>query len=105
MVAKCQSRVKVRPIGSGVVVRRNDSEIKTEGGIVLPDVAKEKPCRGVVVAVGPGNILNDGTRAPMEVKVGDEVIFGQYSGHEIEVSDTRYIVMTEKEVHAIVLDD
>lgn len=101
-MVKSSRRLTCRPISDGVLVERLDPEITTPGGIVLPDQAKEKPCRGIVIATGPGKLLNDGTRADMEVMVGDEVIFGQYSGQSIEVDSERYQIMRESEVFVIV---
>jgi len=75
----------LRPIGDKVVVEVFEEEEKTAGGIFLPDTAKKKPQEGRVVAVGPGRVLQDGTRAPMSVKVGDRVIFSKYGGNEVEV--------------------
>jgi chaperonin GroES len=83
-----------------IVVRPFESEEKTAGGIVLPDKAKEKQQRGKVVAVGPGKLLETGERAPLSVKVGDEVLFGKYSGNEVKVDGEELKIMRESDVLA-----
>ncbi len=91
----------LRPIGDKVVVEVFEEEEKTAGGIYLPDTAKKKPQEGRVVAVGPGRVLQDGTRAPMSVKVGDRVIFSKYGGNEVEVDGKEYIILDEDQIYAI----
>jgi chaperonin GroES len=78
-----------------------EEEEKTAGGIFLPDTAKKKPQEGRVVAVGPGRVLQDGTRAPMSVKVGDRVIFSKYGGNEVEVDGKEYTILDEDQIYAI----
>jgi chaperonin GroES len=91
----------LRPIGDKVVVEVFEEEGKTAGGIFLPDTAKKKPQEGRVVAVGPGRVLQDGTRAPMSVKVGDRVIFSKYGGNEVEVDGKEYTILDEDQIYAI----
>jgi chaperonin GroES len=99
--SKDKTTVKLQPIGDRLVVKREESEGKTAGGIVLPDSAKDKPTRGVVVSVGDGRLLNDGSRGQMQVKVGDRVLFTSYAGENIEIGDEEYVLMSESEVLAI----
>ena len=96
--------MKIRPLDDRVVVKVLDAEEKTDGGIVLPDTAKEKPSRGEVVAIGVGRLLESGDRAPMAVSKGDTVLFGRYSGNEIKISGKEHNVMRETEVLAIIED-
>ena len=96
--------MKIRPLDDRVVVKVLDAEAKTDGGIVLPDTAKEKPSRGEVVAIGVGRLLESGDRAPMSVSKGDRVLFGRYSGNEIKISGKEHNVMRETEVLAIIED-
>jgi chaperonin GroES len=99
--SKDKTTVKLQPIGDRLVVKREESEGKTAGGIVLPDSAKDKPTRGSVVAVGDGRLLEDGSRGPLQVKVGDRVLFTSYSGENIEIGDEEYVLMSESEVLAV----
>ncbi len=94
--------MKIKPLGDKIVVKRLEAETKTAGGIVLPDSAKEKPKRGKVVAVGDGKILENGKRAALSVKKGDEVVFTSYAGTEVKVSGDELIIMSESDVLAIV---
>lgn len=91
----------LRPIGDKVVVEVFEEEEKTAGGIFLPDTAKKRPQEGRVVAVGPGRVLQDGSRAPMAVKVGDRVIFSKYGGNEVEVDGKEYVILDEDQIYAI----
>ncbi len=95
--------VKLKPLDDRVVVEPLEAEEKTPGGIVLPDTAKEKPQRGKVIAVGPGKLLDDGTRVPVPVEVGDEVIFGKYSGTEVEVDGKELKILRESDLLAKVI--
>jgi chaperonin GroES len=95
-----KKKVELQPLDDRVVVRRLEAEEKTEGGIVLPDTAKEKPQRGEVLAVGPGKLLDSGKRAPAEVKVGDKVLFGKYSGSEVKVESEELVIMREGDILA-----
>jgi chaperonin GroES len=85
-----------------LVVRREDSEDRTEGGIYLPESAKNKPTRGTVVSIGDGRLLDDGSRAPMQVKPGDRVLFTSYAGETIEIGDEEFILMGEGELLAVI---
>jgi len=93
--------MKIRPLHDRVVVRRLEEETKTAGGIVLPDSAAEKPSRGEVLAVGPGKALENGdVRAP-DVKVGDKVIFGQYSGSTVKIDGEELLILSESEIFGV----
>jgi chaperonin GroES len=94
--------MKIKPLGDKIVVKRLEAETKTAGGIVLPDSAKEKPKRGKVIAVGDGKMLENGKRAALSVKKGDEVVFTSYAGTEVKVSGEELIIMNESDVLAIV---
>lgn len=91
----------LRPLGDRVVVKRIEEEAKTKGGIVLPDTAKEKPQRGKVIAVGSGRLLDNGTKVPLEVKEGDTVVFAKYGGTEIEIDGEEYIILSERDLLAV----
>jgi chaperonin GroES len=93
---------ELRPLGDRVVVTPLKQEEVTKSGIVLPDTAKEKPQEGTVVAVGPGRILDNGSRSPMEVKVGDRVLYAKYAGTEFKIEDTEYLVLRESDLLAVV---
>ena len=91
-----------RPLGDRVLVRRVEEEEKTRGGIIIPDTAKEKPQQGKVTAVGNGKSKDDGKRIPLDVKAGDTILFGKYSGQEIKLDGEEYLIMREDEVLAII---
>ncbi len=93
---------KIEPIGDKVLVKRLEAEDKTPGGIILPDTAKEKPKEGKVIALGTGKILDDGTKAEFQVKVGDRIIFTSYAGSEVEIDREEYILMTEDDILAVI---
>jgi chaperonin GroES len=99
---KSSKEIKLQPLGDRLVVRREDSEGRTEGGIYLPDSAKDKPTRGTVVSIGDGRLLDDGTRAPMQVKPGDRVLFTSYAGESIEIGDEEFLLMGEGELLAVI---
>ena len=92
---------KLKPIGDRVLVKPAPSEERTKSGIVLPDSAKEKPQEGTVVAVGTGRILDNGQRVPLEVKVGDKVIYSKYGGTEIKIEEDEFIILQERDILAI----
>jgi chaperonin GroES len=92
----------LRPLGDRVVVRPVEQEEVTASGIVLPDTAKEKPQRGEVIAVGPGRLADDGSRLPMDVKDGEQVLFAKYAGTEVKVGDDEFLIISEKDILAIV---
>ncbi|OWY73527.1 co-chaperone GroES [cyanobacterium TDX16] len=96
------ARLNLKPLDDRIVVEQNVAEERTAGGILLPDNAKEKPTRGKVMATGPGKMLDSGNRAPICVRVGDEVIYGKYSGTEVEVTGKKYTVLRESDVLAVV---
>lgn len=92
------SSVTLRPLDDRVVIEVLNAEEKTSGGILLPDTAKQKPQQGKVIAVGPGRMLEGGTRAELAVKVGDIVLFGKYSGSDVEVNGQEYKIMRESDI-------
>jgi len=94
--------MKLRPLHDRVIVKRLDQETKTASGIVLPEAAAEKPDQGIIQAVGNGKILEDGKVRPLEVKVGDTVLFGKYSGQTVKVEGDELLVMREEDIMAIV---
>ncbi len=97
-----KTKVNIKPLDDRILVKQSEAEEKTAGGIVLPDTAREKPQRGTVIAAGPGKLLNDGTRSGMDVKVGDEVVYGKYAGTEIEVSGEKYVIIRENDVLGVI---
>ena len=96
------AKLKIRPLNDKIVVKRLEAEEKTKGGIVLPETAKEKPKEGIVKCVGNGRLLENGERAPMQVKEEDRIIFSSYAGTEIKVEAEEYLIMNEDDVLAIV---
>lgn len=94
--------MKLKPLGDKVVVEVVEEPQTTASGIVLPDSAKEKSQRGKVVAVGSGKLLDDGTRAPLEVEVGDIVVFAKYGGTEIDLDGKDLMILSERDIHAVV---
>ncbi len=96
------SKLNIRPLGDKVIVKRVEAEEITSGGIVLPDSAKEKPKRGLVLAIGSGRLLDDGTRSEMQVKKNDEVYFTSYAGTEIKVGRDEYMIMDESDILGII---
>ena len=93
--------MKFRPLHDRVLIKVLDSEEKTKGGIIIPDTAKEKPQEGEIVAVGPGAKTEDGKTVKMDVKVGDKVIFGKWSGTEIKIDNVEYSIMKESDIMGI----
>ena len=94
--------MKIRPLHDRVIVKRLDEERTSPGGIVIPDTAAEKPVQGKIVAVGKGKILEDGQVRPLDVKVGDKILFGKYSGTEVKVDGEELLVMREEDVMAVI---
>ena len=94
--------MNLRPLGDRVVLRPVDREEMTKSGIVIPDTAKEKPQEGMVEAVGTGRILDSGQRVPMELKVGDKVLYSKYAGNEFKPDDVEFLIVSEKDVLAVV---
>ena len=93
---------KIRPLGPHVLVHRVDAEETTEGGIVLPDMAKRRAFRGIVVAVGTGRVLDDGTRLLPVAKIGDDIIFKEYVGTELAFDDKDYLLVNEADIYAVI---
>jgi chaperonin GroES len=94
--------MNIRPLHDRIIVKRKEEEQTSPGGIVLPDAAKEKPIRGEVVAVGKGKMLDNGDQRPVDVKPGDEVLFGKYAGTEVKIDDEELLVMREDDIMAII---
>ena len=90
--------LKMKPLGDRVLVRRIEEEETKKGGIIIPDTAKEKPQQGEVVAVGPGRVDDTGKKIPMELKKGNKILFGKYSGSEVKLGDEEYLIMREEDV-------
>jgi chaperonin GroES len=96
------AKLNIKPLGDKVIVKRVEAEEKTAGGIVLPDSAKEKPKRGVVLAVGNGRLLDDGSRSAMQVKKDNQVLFTSYAGTEIKVNGEEYMIMDESDILGVI---
>jgi chaperonin GroES len=94
--------MKIRPLQDRVIVRRIEEEEKTRGGIIIPDTAKEKPQEGKVIAVGKGKTTDDGTLMKLDVKVGDKILFGKYSGSEIKLNGEEHLIMREDDILGVV---
>ena len=92
----------VKPLGDKILVKRLEAQEVTKGGIVLPDTAKEKPKEGKVIEIGPGKVLDDGSRGKLQVKKGDRILFTSYAGTEIKIDSEEYLVMSEDDVLAVV---
>ena len=96
------TKTKLRPLGDRIVVKPVEREETTKSGIVLPDTAKEKPQEAEVLAVGPGRILDDGKRAPIDVKVGDRVLFAKYAGTEFKLDDEELLILRDSDILAVI---
>lgn len=94
--------VNIRPLHDRVLAKRIEEGEQVRGGIIIPDTAKEKPQEAEIIAVGPGKVQDDGSRAPMDVKAGDKVLIGKYSGSEIKIDDEDYVILREDEILAVV---
>ncbi|UCG05078.1 MAG: co-chaperone GroES [Desulfobacterales bacterium] len=94
--------MKLRPLQDRILVQRVEEEEKTKGGIIIPDTAKEKPAEGKVVAVGNGKLGEDGKRIKLEIKKGDRILFGKYSGTEVKIEGEEYLIMREEDVLGII---
>ncbi len=92
----------IRPLHDRVLVKRMETEEQVRGGIIIPDTAKEKPQEAEVVAVGPGKLQEDGKRQPMDVKKGDRILIGKYSGSEIKIDDDEFVILREDEILAVI---
>lgn len=99
---KASAQIRLQPMGERIVVQRDEAEETTAGGIVLPQSAKEKPARGVVVAVGSGKLLDDGSRSAPQLQSGDKVLFTSYAGETVEIDDVEYLLMREDDVLAVI---
>ena len=95
------SKVNIKPLADRVLVEAMEAEEKTAGGIILPDTAKEKPMQGEIVAVGPGKVTESGQKVNMEVKKGDKVLYGKYSGTEVTIDGKDYLILRESDILAI----
>lgn len=93
--------MKVKPLHDRILVKRLEEKEIRKGGIIIPDTAKEKPQEGEVIAVGPGKVGDDGKRQPMDVKAGDKILFGKYSGSEVKLNDEELLIMREEDVLCI----
>ncbi len=94
--------MNLKPLGDRVVVEHVEQQDKSAGGVFLPDTAKEKPQEGIIRAVGSGRMLDNGTKVPMEVSVGDRVVYSKYSGSEVKVDGKEYLIISEKDVLAVI---
>jgi chaperonin GroES len=94
--------MKLRPLQDRIIVKRLEEESKTAGGILIPDTAKEKPQRGEIMYVGKGKVTEDGKVLPMDVKVGDKVLFGKYAGTEIKIEGEDYLIMREDDILGVI---
>jgi chaperonin GroES len=94
--------MKIRPLQDRVIVKRLEEEEKTKGGIIIPDTAKEKPQEGKVIAVGKGKVTEDGKVIPLDVKAGDKILFGKYSGTEIKIEGEEHLIMREEDILGVI---
>ena len=94
--------MNIRPLQDRIIVKRIEEEEKTKGGIIIPDSAREKPMEGEVISVGSGKVLENGSKQPMEVKKGDRILFGKYSGTEVKIDGIEHLIMREDDILAIV---
>ena len=94
--------MNIRPLQDRVIVKRMEEERTSSGGIVIPDSATEKPIRGEVIAVGPGKVQDNGKKLPVDLKVGDTVLFSKYSGTEVKIDDEEYVVMREDDILGVI---
>ena len=102
MATATASTTKLRPLGDRVVIQPTPREDMTKSGIVLPDTAKEKPQEGLIVAAGPGRVLDDGKREAMDIKKGDKVLYAKYAGTEFKIDDDELLIVSQKDILAIV---
>jgi len=94
--------MKIRPLQDRVIVKRLEEEGKTKGGIIIPDTAKEKPQEGKVIAVGKGKVTDEGKLIPLDVKVGDRILFGKYSGTEVKIEGEEHLIMREEDILGVI---
>jgi chaperonin GroES len=102
MSEKRRGNMKIKPLQDRILVQRVEEEQTTKGGIIIPDTAKEKPIEGKIIAVGSGRVGDDGKRIPLEVKVGDRVLFGKYGGTEVKIEGKEYLIMREDDILGII---
>ena len=93
--------MKIRPLHDRILIKRLEEQEQKKGGIIIPDTAKEKPQEGKVIAAGNGKVTDDGKRLPLDVKAGDRILFGKYSGSEVKLDDKEYLILREEDVLAI----
>ena len=93
--------MKIRPLHDRILVRREEEKETKKGGIIIPDTAKEKPQEGKVIAVGNGKVTDEGKKIPLDVKAGDKILFGKYSGSEVKIEDDEYLILREEDVLTI----
>ena len=96
------AKVNLKPLSDRVIVKPMETEEKTKGGIIVPDTAKEKPIEGIIIAIGPGKVTEDGKQIKLEVKEGDKVLYGKYSGTEVTIEGEEYLIMRESDIFAII---
>jgi chaperonin GroES len=101
MATATATKTKLRPLHDRILVKRVEEEEVRRGGIIIPDTAKEKPQEGKVIAVGTGKVSDEGKRVPLDVKVGDRILFGKYSGSEVKIDDEEYLILKEEDVLGI----
>jgi chaperonin GroES len=101
MATATATKTKLRPLHDRILVKRVEEEEVRRGGIIIPDTAKEKPQEGKVIAVGTGKVTDDGKKIPLDVKAGDRILFGKYSGSEVKIDDEEYLIMKEEDVLGI----
>src|SRR5262245_31292281 len=102
MATATATKTKLRPLHDRILVKRVEEEEVRRGGIIIPDTAKEKPQEGKVIAVGTGKVTDDGKKIPLDVKAGDRILFGKYSGSEVKVEDEEYLILREEDVLGII---
>ena len=101
MASATATKTKLRPLHDRILVKRMEEEEVRRGGIIIPDTAKEKPQEGKVMAVGTGRVTDEGKKIPLDVKAGDRILFGKYSGSEVKIDDEEYLIMKEEDVLGI----
>jgi chaperonin GroES len=102
MATKVATKTKLRPLGDRLVVKPSEREEMTKSGIVLPDTAKERPQEGTVLAVGPGRTLDDGSREPIEVAIGQKILFQKYAGTEFKLNEEELLILSQKDILAVI---
>jgi chaperonin GroES len=102
MATKVATKTKLRPLGDRLVVRPSEREEMTKSGILLPDTVKERPQEGTILAVGPGRTLDDGSREPIEVAVGQKILFQKYAGTEFKLDDEELLILSQKDILAVI---